>query len=268
MERAHIVGTPLEKLSLVVVTLDEEDHIERCLGSVPGAGEKIVVDSFSRDRTVELATRSGARVLQRPFVSAADQKGWAIARATGEWILVLDADETATPRLVEGIAAAIRDGGADGYWIRRRSEFLGKRIRFCGWGNERILRLFRRGRGTYPERAVHERLVLDGRAAPIPGGGTIEHRPYRDMADYLDRMRSYSDRGALELEKRGARWFPGIVTHPVARFLRMYVLQLGFLDGASGFTLCALAAKGVYLKYARLRELRPGSGERGDGEGA
>jgi glycosyltransferase involved in cell wall biosynthesis len=244
---------PLSSVSLVVVTLDEEVTIARCIGSVPGAGETIVVDSFSRDSTVAVALEHGARVFLRPFASAADQKNWAIGKAEKEWILLLDADESVSPELLVEIASAVRSPRADGYWLRRRSEFFGKTIRFCGWGDERVLRLFRRGAGRYAEREVHERLSLDGSVSSL--AGFIEHRPYRDISDYIDRMKSYSRRGAIELHKNGTRWFPGVVTHPIARFIRMYFLQLGMFDGGAGLLLCGLAAASVFFKYAALREL-------------
>jgi len=249
----------LREVSLVVITLNEEDTLDRCLASAAGVGEIIVVDSFSTDRTVEVAAGYGARVLQRPFVSAADQKNYAIALATLPWVLLLDADEELLPELRLEIDETLRAPRADGYLIRRRSEFFGAQIRFCGWGDERVLRLFRRGAGRFPEVAVHERLVIRGATAGLTAA--IEHRPYRNLADYIDRMKSYSRRGALELHKRRRSWFPGIVTHPIARFLRMYVLQLGFLDGGPGFVLCALAATSVFFKYAALRELASAKGK-------
>jgi glycosyltransferase involved in cell wall biosynthesis len=253
------VARALSDLSLVVITRNEEDRLARCLESVPGAGELVVVDSFSDDRTAEIARAHGARVSEREFTSAADQKNWAISQASKDWILLLDADEAVSAELLASIEGALACPAADGFWLRRRSEFLGATIRFCGWGDERVLRLFRRGRGRYPEREVHERLALDGVAGRLRGA--IEHRPYRDLGDYVERMRSYSFRGAVELRRRNKRWFPGIVTHPAARFARMYLLQLGFLDGAPGFLLCSLASVGVFLKYAALREL---SGMRSD----
>ena len=255
---------PLSKVSLVVVTLDEEDTIARCIGSVPGAGEIIVVDSFSRDCTVAVALEHGARVYQRPFASAAEQKNWAMGKAEKEWILLLDADESLSSELLVEVTAAVQSPRADGYWLRRRSEFFGKTIRFCGWGNERVLRLFRRGAGRYPEREVHERLALNGSVSSLTG--CIEHQPYRDLSDYADRMKSYSRRGAIELHKRGTRWFPGVVTHPIARFIRMYFLQLGILDGGAGLVLCTLAATSVFFKYAALRELSGKAGTRKAGE--
>lgn len=249
----------LDSLSLIVITLDEEDKLAACLESARGAGEIVVVDSFSRDATVEIARRHGARVYRREFVSNADQKNWALGKATRDWVLILDADERLAPDLCAEIAEALTRPGVAGYWIYRRNEFFGRRIRFCGWGRDRVLRLFRRGCGRYPERAVHERLELDGEAKTLRG--RIEHAPYRDLDDYVERMRQYSRRGAFELRRRGRRWFPGFVTRPVARFIRMYVLQLGFLDGAAGLLLCSLAAAGVMLKYAYLRELWQGRGD-------
>ena len=243
----------LSDVSLVVITLNEEDNLDRCLASASGVGEIIVVDSFSEDRTVEIARRYGAKVSQRPFVSAADQKNQAIGMADHSWILLLDADEALSPELRLEIEEAVLAPRADGYAIRRRSEFLGTVIRHCGWGGDRVVRLFRRGKGRYPETAVHERLALDGSVARLVG--VIEHRPYRSLSDYVDRMESYSRRGAVELRRKNRSWFPAIVTHPAARFVRMYLIQLGFLDGAAGFVLCMLAATSVFYKYAALREL-------------
>jgi len=249
----------LADLSLVVITLDEEDNIEACIESAQGAGEVIVVDSFSSDSTVEKARALGAIVYEREFISNADQKNWAMERATRPWVLILDADERLTPELREEIAGRIAAPDADGYWIYRRTEFLGTPIRHCGWDRDRVLRVMRQGRGSYPGRAVHEKLVLEGAAATL--SGKIEHSPYRDLDDYIERMWRYSMRGAIELRRRGVRWFPRILLRPPARFLRMYLLQLGFLDGTAGLVLCLLAGAGVMLKYAYLRELSRSGGD-------
>ena len=132
--------------------------------------------------------------------------------------------------------------------------FLGRWIRFCGWQRDRVLRLFRNGKGHYPETAVHERLVLDGAAGTLEGD--LLHHPYRDLGDHIERMRSYSRRGALELHRRGRSWFPAVLINPPARFFRMYLLQLGFLDGLPGLLLCTLASIQVFFKYAFLREMK------------
>ena len=252
--------TGLERISLVVITLDEEENIARCIESASGVGETIVVDSRSADRTVEIAESLGATVFEREFTSNADQKNWAMQRASGEWILILDADEWLTPALRREIARVVdQPTGAAGFFIRRRNRFLGRWIRHCGWQRDRVLRLFRRKAGRYPERAVHEKLDLDGEARTL--AEPMLHAPYRDTSDYMERMRQYSLRGAAELDRRGARWFPAIVVRPTFRFLRMYLLQGGFLDGAEGMILCVAAAAGVFFKYAGLRELRRRGGK-------
>jgi glycosyltransferase involved in cell wall biosynthesis len=244
---------PLSNVSLVVITFNEESNIERCLGSAEGVGEIVVVDSFSTDDTSGLARRAGAIVYQRPFISAADQKNWAIQKASREWVLVLDADESLSGELKREIGRAVAGNDRDGYWLKRRNIFLGKRVRYCGWQRDRVMRLFRRARGHYPPRTVHEKLVLEGTAGRLHG--PLFHVPYRDVDDYLDRMKNYSRLGAEDLFALGAGWFPAIILNPPARFVRMYILQLGFLDGAAGIALCGMAAAGVLFKYVRLREL-------------
>ncbi len=244
----------LSELTLIVTTLNEEDNLPRCLKSASGTGEIVVVDSGSSDRTVEIAEKSGARVFTRDFISNSDQKNWALEKVESSWVLILDADESLTPELRDEIAEVMASGSADGYWIYRKNEFLGRPIEHCGWDRDRVLRLFRRGKGRYPERSVHERLELDGVAGVLRS--RIEHRPYRDLDDYISRMKEYSRRGAEELERGGRGWFPGILTRPAARFVRMYFLQLGFLDGAAGLVLCGAASAGVFFKYAWLREMR------------
>jgi glycosyltransferase involved in cell wall biosynthesis len=243
----------LSNVSLVVITFNEQGNIRRCIDSARGVGEVIVVDSFSTDRTVDIAREMGAEVFQRPYLSAAEQKNWAMQKAGKEWILVLDADEALSTGLWGEIEDALVEPTCDGFWLRRKNVFLGRRIRFCGWQRDRVLRLFRRGKGRYPPQAVHERLVLDGRSRRLRG--YLDHVPYNGIEDYIDRMKSYSGRSAADLRARGKGWFPALVTHPLGRFLRMYLLQLGFLDGTAGLELCCMASAGVFFKYARLREL-------------
>ncbi|HSG28080.1 MAG TPA: glycosyltransferase family 2 protein [Candidatus Krumholzibacterium sp.] len=245
--------TGMARVSLLVITLNEEDNISGCIASVPGAGEVVVIDSFSSDRTAEIAEAEGAAVYKREFISYSDQKNWGMGRCTGEWILILDADERLSSSLVEEIAVSVEDPDAAGFFLRRRSEFLGRRIRFCGWDRDRVLRLFRNGKGHYPERAVHEKLELDGSPGTLKGW--VYHNPYRDLGDYLERMKSYSRLGAEEAGRRGRRWFPALILNPPARFIRMYLLQLGFLDGIAGLILCSLASTQVFLKYSFLREI-------------
>ncbi len=238
-------------LTVLVTTLNEAANIGSCLESVAWAADRLVVDSGSTDRTVEIAEGMGARVVTHPYESAARQKNWALDFVRHPWVLILDADERVTPPLAEAIRAVLAaDGPKDGYFLRRRSFFLGHPIRHCGWGHDRVLRLFRAGRGRYDDRLVHELLHLDGVAAELPA--PLLHYSYRSFHDYLEKLNRYTERGADDLRRSGRRpSLAALLVHPPARFLRMYVMQLGFLDGVPGFMLCALAAGSVWLKYAR-----------------
>jgi glycosyltransferase involved in cell wall biosynthesis len=243
----------MNKVSLLIITLDEQDNIAECIQSAKGVAEVVIVDSFSSDNTVKIAREMGAVVHQREFVSHASQKNWGISKCREEWILILDADERLSQKLRVEIAQVCEKEEHTGYWLKRSNEYLGKRIRFCGWHRDRVLRFFKKGRGHYPEKSVHERLSLDGVAGSFRG--PLFHNPYRDLSDHIERIGRYSRDGAKDLQKKGRGWLPGILLNPPARFLRMYILQLGFLDGMPGLILCILASFNVFLKYAYLREL-------------
>lgn len=244
-------------ISVVITTRDEAGNLPRCLESVRGFGEIIVVDSFSADDTVEVARRAGVTVFQRPYHSPPDQKNWAVARATHHWVLVLDADEWVSDGLRTEIEA-LSPGENAGFWIYRRSEYLGRMILGCGWQRDRVLRLYDRRRGHYPEARVHEEVALTGAAGRLRA--RLGHRPYRDVAHHLQKIDDYTARGARQAVERGLRapWLH-LLLHPPFRFLRMYILQLGIRDGYPGLVLCLLSAAGVFLKYARAWELKRAS---------
>ena len=243
-------------LSVIVPTFNEEETLPPCLESVAFADEILVVDSFSTDRTIEIARARGARVVQREYGYSAQQKNWAIPQAAHEWVLLVDADERVTAELRDEILRTLADGPmADGYWIRRANHFLGKRIRFCGWGSDRVIRLFRRDVSRYQDRQVHAEIELPG---PLPVlAHPLEHHTFRSFGQYWRKLDLYSEWGARQMYLEGRR--PGAVQlllRPLGRFIRMYFLRLGFLEGAHGVVLSLLGAFTVYLKYARLWEMR------------
>jgi glycosyltransferase involved in cell wall biosynthesis len=244
-------------ISVIVTTRNEAENLPRCLESVRGFGEIIVVDSFSGDQTVEIARRGRAIVFQRPYRSPSDQKNWAVARAQHDWVLVLDADEWIDAALRAEIDA-LAPGACAGFWIFRRSEYLGRPIRGCGWQRDRVLRLYDRRRGHYPEARVHEEVALDGPAGRLRT--RLGHRPYRDIAHHIEKIDDYTARGARQAVERGLRapWLH-LLLHPPFRFVRMYLLQLGVRDGYPGLVLCLLSSAGVFLKYARAWELKRAS---------
>jgi glycosyltransferase involved in cell wall biosynthesis len=237
---------------VIVTAFNEATCIGRCLESVRGFGEVIVVDSFSHDGTVTLAREHASVVYQRPYRSPPDQKNWAAARAAHDWVLVLDADECLEPGTRAEIAA-LEPGAQAGFWIRRRSDYLGRTIRGCGWQRDKVLRLYHRERGRYPDAWVHEEVVLDGVAGRL--SGYLHHTPYRDVAHHLDKIDAYTTRGARQYVERGGRFaLLNMLIHPPFRFLRMSLLQRGVRDGYAGLVLCLLSSYSVFLKYAKAWE--------------
>jgi glycosyltransferase involved in cell wall biosynthesis len=194
-------------------------------------------------------------VLQHEYRNSAAQKNWAIPRASHPWVLLLDADERVPEELHEEILRILREGPRhDGYWIRRANHFLGRRMRFCGWETDRVIRLFRRDAARYEEREVHAEIRLPGTVPVLES--RLLHYSFRSFRQYWRKMEIYSDWGARQLFKEGKRagWI-AIGLRPPIRFLKMFVLRLGFLDGIHGLVLCALASFTVFLKYAKLWEM-------------
>jgi glycosyltransferase involved in cell wall biosynthesis len=259
------MGAAVERLplSVLVTTRDEAANLPACLDSVTWADEVLVVDSGSTDATCDLARARGARVVVHEYESAARQKNWALPLVRHPWILILDADERVSPALGHEIQAVVRaDGPLDGYFLARRSSFLGHEIRHCGWDRDRVLRLFRAGRGRYDDRLVHETLELDGHAGTLTS--PLLHVTYRTLGDYMDKLDRYTARGAADLRAQGRPpRILDLVLRPPARFVRMYVLQRGFQDGLHGLLLCTLSAWSVWLKYVRVFDAAAGAGAEG-----
>lgn len=244
----------MTKLSITIITLDEEADIGDCLASVAWADEVVVVDAGSRDRTVEICERAGARVVRQPWLGYAAQKNLAIERATHDWIFSLDADERVTPELRRELAALLeREPECDGYCVPRRSYFLGRWMRHGGWYPDYNLRFFRRDKGRFRPREVHEAVEVDGRVGSC--AAPIDHHTYRTLSEYVLRMDRYSTLAAAELRKAGVS--PGwldLLARPPLTFLRMYVAKRGFLDGMRGLMLAGCYASYTYFKYAKAWE--------------
>lgn len=243
-------------LTVLVTAQDEAEVLPACLDSAGFAAELLVVDSGSKDATLQIARARKARILEHPYETPARQKNWAIPQASHEWVLILDADEEVTPGLEAEIRQLLARGpAADGYWIRRENYFLGRVMRGGGWGADKVIRLIRRDRARYDDRLVHEEIDLPGRLPVLRH--PLRHRTFRSFPQYLPKALRWADLGAREAFRRGRRasaWT--VFSRPAARFLRAYILKGGFRDGARGLVLAGLTAFTAYLKYARLWELR------------
>ncbi|MHC5058462.1 MAG: glycosyltransferase family 2 protein [Planctomycetota bacterium] len=245
-------------VTAIVMTKDEEEMLPGCLETLAWADELLVVDSGSADRTVEIARAAGARVEAHPYEGQGQQSNWAIDRASNDWIFLLDADERASEKLVGEVRALLaRDGGPprNAYRIPRRSRFLGRRIRFGGWGRDYVTRLFRRDRARYPEEAVHVDVVAEGRVGKLKG--FIDHDTCRTLDEYFDKFGRYTTASAEKLFRKGRRaGLFALLVRPAFRFFRMFVLRAGLLDGRDGAVVAGLAAASVFVKYVKLRELQ------------
>jgi glycosyltransferase involved in cell wall biosynthesis len=256
-----MTGSKRPRLSVCVIAMDEEDHIEACLASADFADEWIVVDSHSSDRTRELAEAKGARVVERDWPGHIEQKNFALDQATHDWVLCLDADERVSPELREAILAALdADGLPDGFEFARRTRYLGRWIRHGGWYPDVKLRLFRRSKGRWGGVNPHDHVRVDGVVRRL--SGDVLHYSYRSLADHLRTVNSFTDIAAREKHRDGTRaGLLDLTLRPAWKFLRMYVLKAGFLDGLPGFVVAVTGSYYVFLKYAKLWELRRGSGD-------
>lgn len=240
-------------LSVIIITQDEAAHIEACLDSVAFADEVIVLDSGSTDATRALAQAKGARVERTPdWPGFGPQKNRALALASGDWVLSIDADERVTPELAQAIRRAIAlPEGPVGYRVARLSEFCGRWIRHGGWWPDRVLRLFRRTSGRFTDDRVHERVVVTG---PV---GTLEghflHYPYASLEAFIRKINHYSTEAARSAHARGRRTsVPGAFGRSFWTFFRQYVVRLGMLDGWQGLVLAGMAATGSFYRYVKL----------------
>jgi len=242
------------RLSVTVITGNEEARLRPCLESAAWADEIVVVDSESTDGTVALAREFTDRVWVRPWPGFVAQKNFAIERAAGEWVLSLDADEQVTPELrrrIAGILAA--DGPADGYAVPRQNVFWGRWVRHGGLYPDFQLRLFRRSAGRFAGDGVHESVQVAGRVERL--AEPLLHHSYRGLEDFVGRSNRYSTLAAEDWLRRGRRVrLPQLVLRPLGRFLSMYIIRLGFLDGWRGLVLAILYADYVFLRMAKAWE--------------
>ncbi len=299
--REHTVYPLRVTISVVIITFNEEANIGRTLKSVmplvrDGNGEIIIVDSGSTDRTVEIARSFGAKVFVEAWKGYAAQKNSAIEKATGDWVLSLDADESLESDLAEEIYPAMRGrAGIDdlnemdsfnsveavmdaeesagsalntalsGYWIPRKNFFLGRWMKHGGFWPDPKLRLFRRDYGRFKERAVHETVKVEGPTAKLKYA--LIHHSYPALTDYIDHMNRYSSLGAEMAGAKGHRRFSvfNIVVRPVATFIYNYFFRLGFLDGYEGLLFHLYHAAYVSWKYAKAWELARADSARTEG---
>jgi len=251
-------------LSVVLITLNEAANLPRTLASVRELGEIIVVDSGSTDATLDIARSFGARIFSEPWKGFAAQKNSAIAHATTDWILSLDADEEVSPALAREIQTLLAGQPAcSAYFVSRLNHFLGVPLRHGGYWPDPKLRLFRRGAARFIESPVHETMQILGQSDGPTGrlNGHLIHHCYPTLSDYIEHMNRYSTLAAQALVTSGrarASWLWlawNALLNPAATFLYNYVVRLGFLDGRAGLLQHLNHSVYIHWKYAKAWQL-------------
>lgn len=242
-------------LSVIIITKNEASHISRCLESVAWADEIIVLDSGSEDDTVSICRQYTDKVYQTDWPGFGIQKQRALDKATGDWILSVDADEVVTPELRLEIETALQQEQFQGYEIPRLSSYCGRQMRHGGWWPDYVLRLFRRDCGGFTDTVVHERIIVQGQVGRMRT--PLLHDAFVNLDEVLHKVNSYSSLGAALLYRRGVRSSLGkAILKGLWTFIRTYWLKAAFLDGGQGLMLSISNAEGAYYKYLKVLELQ------------
>ncbi len=243
-------------LSVIIITRNEERNIVDCLRSVAWAGEIVVVDSQSNDRTAEFAKQFTQKLFVTEWLGYGAAKNFALLKSTNEWVFWLDADERPTPELSREIQEALRKNSipCNGFEVARRAYFLGKWIRHCGWYPGYVVRLFRKSSARFDGSRVHEKLECRGAVGRLRND--LLHYTDETLFHYLSKFNRYTSLAAEDLVTAGKKFsLYDLLVRPPYLFFKMYVLRFGFLDGMHGLVLCLLSSAYVFTKYAKLWEL-------------
>lgn len=246
-------------LTVLIPCKDERLNIVPCIESIQSfADEILIADSGSTDGTLELVRERGdCRVIEREYINSADFKNWAIPQASHPWVLILDADERITEELAAEIRQTLANPAAeiDGYWIGRQNHFVGHRINHCGWNRDGVIRLFRRDDVRYQERWVHAKMEIEPeRVARLKE--TMLHYTTWSTDDYCEKLNRYANWTVNNYVAKGRQ--PSVLSMFLAaplRFLQLYLLRGGILDGAPGFQVCMYSAFYSFMKQAKLWEV-------------
>lgn len=244
-------------LSVVIITLNEEKNLDRCLRSIVRiADEIVIVDSGSTDRTIEIAHRYHAKIFTEPFRGYVAQKNFADACASHDWILSIDADEALSPELDTAIRQIKGNEKHDAYEVKRLTNYCGKWIRHCGWYPDKKIRLFHRQKGKWSGEQIHESWQPHPSSSSIGQlSGDLLHYSYYTLSDHLKQIEKFTEimaRRDVANGKNSTLWYAIASAH--WKFIQSYILQLGVLDGAAGFQVCKLSAFATYMKYSKIRQ--------------
>jgi glycosyltransferase involved in cell wall biosynthesis len=253
-----MILTKKKLLSALLITYNEESNIKEVLNNLAFADEIIIVDSFSTDKTVEIAAEyKNIKITQRVFDNFASQRNFALSLATHSWVLFIDADERLTPELQTEINDVInQEKSASAYFMHRDFMFENKRLKYSGWQTDKIIRLFKKEKASYnPKKIVHEKLIVEGKIKKLKN--KLIHHSYSNYKDYKQKMIFYGQLKAQEefLKKTNPNFFHFYI-RPAYKFLNQYIVRFGFLDGKKGIIICYLNALSVAVRFKELKKIR------------
>lgn len=244
-----------ERLSVTVITFDEEKNIKDCLVSVKWADEIVVVDSGSNDKTVEICRDFTDKIFFNQWIGMKEQKQYAVNKASNSWIFSIDADERLTDAIRGFILQELKNPSYDGYRFPRQNYFLGKWMKHGGWYPDMVLRFFNRDKGYFGGINPHDRVIIEGgriKTVPLP----IIHNTYNSISQYLIKQNLYSSVSAAEKVKAGEKVMPFLIPVRTAwKFVETYFIKVGLMDGFHGFVAAMGATYSTFLKYVKIWEL-------------
>ena len=246
-----MTGSTSIKLSVIIITLNEEKNIKRCINSIKSVADDItVIDSHSKDKTVEMCKELGATVYCQAFLGHVEQKNFALSKAKYPYILSLDADEALDETLIESIKKAKENWSHDGYSMNRLTNYCGQWIYHCGWYPDKKLRLIESAKGQFQGFNPHDELVLQEGSSCIHLKGNILHYSYNSIQDHIAQVNYFTNilsKSSLQKGKKSNMFM--ILFSPIFKFIRDYFFMLGFLDGYYGFVICMISSHATFLKY-------------------
>jgi glycosyltransferase involved in cell wall biosynthesis len=246
------------QLSVVIITFNEEKNIGRCLDSIQEiADDVVIVDSYSTDKTQQIAESKGARFISHPFEGHIEQKNWAITQAKYPYVLSLDADEALDEKLKKSILKIKNNWTYDGYYSKRLTNYCGKWIYHCGWYPDKKLRLWDSRKGKWGGVNPHDKYELfEGDKNTGELKGNILHYSYYTSEDHYKQVEYFTNIAskAYFKNKKNAPFYK-LILNPIAKFTDHYLFRLGFLDGMAGYSISKISAYATYLKYKKIRAL-------------
>jgi len=246
-------------VSVVIITKNEEKNIGRCLNSVDWADEILVIDSGSTDKTRDICNKfSKCKFIETDWLGFGRTKQYGVEMASYDWVLSLDADEEVSTELAQSIRSLKQDSSITAFKIRRSSFYLSKMINFSGWQNDSPLRFFNKKFANFDEKIVHEKVsIFQGECSYLDSN--ILHYPYPDIETHIQKINLYTTLQAKETSNKNKKFllFRALISS-IFKFIKMYILRYGFLDGKEGFILALLSGFYVFLKYVKLWATKKG----------